>query len=108
MAVEPENHGKGKGIYLSMTGRKILQHWEKYRPNMVKRLRREGRLLSLVYQTQESVIQALHQLETIQGLPVDQAQEIVRPMWCLPDEETSPDLAASGTPSDPLTPGTIA
>ena len=68
---------------------KILTHWKEFQPTLVKRLRQEGRLQPVLQELAERVVQSRADLMQ-QGLDWYQADELVRPMWQLPDETVEP------------------
>jgi len=68
---------------------KILTHWKEFQPTLVKRLRQEGRLQPVLAELAERVVQSRAELMQ-QGLDWYQADELVRPMWQLPDETVEP------------------
>lgn len=68
----------------------ILSHWKEFQPTLVKDLRESGDLDRVVSELAERVIQTRADLISNHGLDWYQADELVRPMWQLPDEEVEP------------------
>jgi hypothetical protein len=72
---------------LGSLGLQIKAHWKQYRPKMSAALEKQGKLQESVHMAQEPTSDALHKLLE-QGLPYDQAWELVREEWAfLPSEE---------------------
>ena len=67
----------------------ILDHWKEFQPTLVKELRAKGDLDRVVKELAE-LVSEVHGGLIGQGLDWYQADELVRPMWQLPDEETEP------------------
>ena len=63
----------------------ILKHWREFRPTMVRELEDSGDLDQLLEDLAERVLNTRADL-IAQGLDWYQADELVRPMWQLPDE----------------------
>lgn len=79
--------------HLLPLGQKILKHWQEFRPKMCRDLEKQGKLRQSVYAAQELTVQALYDLEVKQGLPRNQAWELVREQWAfLPAESDQPKI----------------
>jgi hypothetical protein len=76
---------------LSPFAQRILQHWETHRPTMVAELRQAGTLEASVLAAENRTLD----VETAarkRGMEPHEARELSRQEWCLPDEETQPEL----------------
>ena len=83
---------------LGSLGLQIKAHWKEHRPKMFKALEQAGQLEASVHAAQELTADALSDLLD-QGLPYNQAWELVREEWAfLPSEDNVPVL-----PFDPIT-----
>ena len=67
----------------------ILRHWEEFQPTLVKDLRASGELDRVLEELAERVVEMRAGLIE-QGLDWYQADELVRPLWQLPDETVEP------------------
>lgn len=59
-------------------GEKILEHWKEFRPQTVAQLQKEGNLLPVIYDLQQSARRQLADLQA-RGLNQIEAQELVYP-----------------------------
>jgi hypothetical protein len=74
-----------------------IEHWKKYRPKMYRELLKGGKLQERVVKAAQLTEEALEDLLS-EGVPYDQAWELVREMWiCLPTEEDVPLLGEDPT-----------
>ena len=90
----------------------ILNHWREFQPTLVRDLEKSGELDQLIESLANRVAETKAGLIE-QGLDWYQADELVRPMWQLPDETVEPvasepalsahqaTLPAIATPHDP-------
>jgi hypothetical protein len=87
-------------------GFKILQHWKRYRPTMVKTLEQQNQLQQAVFAAQELTTDLLYELTVVQKMDYQMAWEIATREWAfLPTEEDQPRLSfdpANLSPHPPL------
>ena len=65
-------------------GQMILEHWQKYRPEMVAELRRTNQLDRTVYEVQEATGDLLYELVSVQKMDYQAAWEIATREWLHP------------------------
>ena len=82
----------------------IKAHWKKFRPTMYRELEQQGILDQQAQNASDLTKDALADLIE-QGLPYNQAWEMVRENWAfLPSEEDQPHLAETPPfPNPPIT-----
>ena len=69
-------------------GYKILEHWKRYRPTMVRELEKGNHLQQAVFAAQELTGDLLYELTVVQKMDYHAAWEIASREWAfLPDEE---------------------
>jgi len=92
-------------------GHQILEHWNRYRPSMVRKLTQENQLQQAIYAAQELTGDLLYDLTVVQKMDYQPAWEIATREWAfLPDEEDQPQLSFDPASLDPyqLLPATSA
>jgi len=71
-------------------GKRILRHWQKYRPKTVQRLKAKGLLNETVNEAAEEHAQTVSQMLGA-GFGADQADEVAREPWISPETRTADD-----------------
>ena len=83
-------------------GYKILEHWKRYRPTMVRELEMGNHLQQAVFAAQELTGDLLYELTVVQKMDYHAAWEIASREWAfLPDEEDQPQLSFDPATLDP-------
>ena len=83
-------------------GYKILEHWKRYRPTMVRELEKENQLQEAVFAAQELTGNLLYELAVVQKMEYQPAWEIATREWAfLPDEQDQPQLSFDPATLDP-------
>ena len=83
-------------------GYKILEHWKRYRPKMVRELEKGNHLQQAVFAAQELTGDLLYELTVVQKMDYHAAWEIASREWAfLPDEEDQPQLSFDPATLDP-------
>lgn len=83
-------------------GYKILEHWKRYRPAMVRGLEKEHQLHQAVFAAQELTGNLLYELTVVQKMDYQSAWEIATREWAfLPDEDDQPQLSFDPATLDP-------
>jgi hypothetical protein len=79
---------------LDLFARKVLKHWEEFRPKMCRKLKEKGQLYLAAQAAAERTSELLMDLWHGKAkLPYDQAREIAYREWyLLPDEKEHPNL----------------
>ena len=86
-------------------GYKILEHWKRYRPTMVRELEKGNHLHHAVFAAQELTGNLLYELMVVQKMDYQFAWEIATREWAfLPDEEDQPELSFDPATLDPYQP----
>ena len=86
-------------------GYKILEHWKRYRPTMVRELEKGNHLQQAVFAAQELTGDLLYELTVVQKMDYHAAWEIATREWAfLPDEEDQPQLSFDPASLDPYQP----
>jgi hypothetical protein len=67
----------------------ILDHWSRYHPSMLARLKRENQLEKVLEETAEQFTDLLYQLVSVQKMEHNQAWEIAVNQFLLPEESSS-------------------
>jgi len=62
-------------------GQMILEHWKKYRPQMVEDLQRANQLDQAIYEVQERTGDLLYELVSIQKMDYQGAWEVATQEW---------------------------
>jgi hypothetical protein len=87
-------------------GYKILEHWKRHRPLMVRSLELGNQLQQAILAAQELTTNLLYELAIVQKMDYQAAWEIATREWAfLPDEEDQPQLSfdpATLNPHQPL------
>src|ERR1700683_1359358 len=87
---------------LTPLGHQILEHWNRYRPAMVRKLTRQNQLQQAIYAAQELTGDLLYDLTVVQKMDYHAAWEIASREWAfLPDEEAQPQLSFAPATLDP-------
>ena len=90
---------------LTPLGHQILEHWNRYRPAMVRKLTRQNQLQQAIYAAQELTGNLLYDLTVVQKMDYQPAWEIATREWgFLPDEEDQPQLSFDPANLDPHQP----
>ena len=90
---------------LTPLGHQILEHWNRYRPAMVRKLTRQNQLQQAIYAAQELTGNLLYELMVLQKMDYQFAWEIATREWAfLPDEEDQPELSFDPATLDPNQP----
>ena len=83
-------------------GYKILEHWKRYRPTMVRELEKGNHLQQAVFAAQELTGDLLYELTVMQKMDYHAAWEIASREWAfLPDEDDQPQLSFDPATLDP-------
>ena len=86
-------------------GYKILEHWKRYRPTMVRELEKGNHLQQAVFAAQELTGDLLYELTVVQKMDYHAAWEIASREWAfLTDEEDQPQLSFDPATLDPNQP----
>jgi hypothetical protein len=81
-------------------GQMILEHWKKYRPQMVEDLRRANQLDQAIYEVQERTGDLLYELVSVQKMDYHAAWEIATREWAfLPSQNRPQSSSAASTPT---------
>ena len=79
---------------LTPLGHQILEHWNRYRPTMVRKLTQQNQLQQAIYAAQELTGNLLYDLTVVQKMDYQAAWEIATKEWAfLPGEEDQPQLS---------------
>ncbi len=65
---------------------RILAHWQKFRPTLVRDLERSGELDAVITGLEQTIVEKRAAMIE-QGMSREQADEMVRPMWMTSDED---------------------
>ena len=63
---------------------RILHHWEEFRPTLLRDLERSGELDAVVSSLEQTILEKRAVL-LAQGLSLERADELLRPMWMISD-----------------------
>jgi hypothetical protein len=75
-------------------GYRILEHWKRYRPNMVRSLEQANHLQKAIFAAQELTTDLIYELAVVQKMEYQPAWEIATREWAfLPDETEQPQLS---------------
>ena len=86
-------------------GYKILDHWKRHRPTMVRDLEQANQLQQSVFAAQELTGNLLYELAVVQKMEYQTAWEIATREWAfLPDEQDQPQLSFDPAMLDPHQP----
>ena len=66
---------------------RILVHWQEFRPTLVRDLERSGELDAVVKNLEKTILEKRAGLIE-QGMSLEQADEMVQPMWMTSDKDT--------------------
>ena len=66
---------------------RILYHWHKFRPTLVRDLERSGELDAVIDGLEQTVLEK-QAVMLKQGLSRQQADERLRPLWMISDDES--------------------
>jgi len=66
---------------------RILDHWHEFRPTLVRDLERSGELDAVVASLEQTILEK-QALMVEQGLSREQADERLRPLWMISDDES--------------------
>jgi tRNA(Ile)-lysidine synthase TilS/MesJ len=81
-------------------GQMILEHWKKYRPQMVEDLRRANQLDQAIYEVQERTGDLLYELVSVQKMDYHAAWEIATREWAFLQSQNRPQSSsAASTPT---------
>ena len=90
---------------LTPLGHQILEHWSKYRPQMVASLTAQNQLSQAIFAAQELTSNLLYELAVVQKMDYQLAWELATREWAfLPDEEDQPQLSFDPATLDPKQP----
>ena len=88
---------------LTPLGHQILEHWNRYRPAMVRKLTQQNQLQGAIYAAQELTGDLLYDLTVVQKMDYQPAWEIATREWAfLPDEEDQPQLSFDPATLEPV------
>jgi hypothetical protein len=73
----------------------ILEHWQKYHPQMVTELREANQLDQTIYEAQETTGDLLYELVSVQKMDYQAAWEIAKREWA---QSPSPNPRLSSLP----------
>jgi hypothetical protein len=77
---------------LTPLGHQILEHWNRYRPAMVRKLTQQSQLQQAIYAAQELTGNLLYDLTVVRKMDYQPAWEIATREWAfLPNEEDQPN-----------------
>ena len=65
---------------------RILIHWREFRPTLVRDLERSGELDAVVTNLEKTILEKRAGMIE-QGMSLEQADEMVRPMWMISDKD---------------------
>ncbi len=90
---------------LTPLGHQILDHWSKYRPQMVESLTAQNQLSQAIFAAQELTSNLLYELAVVRKMDYQIAWELATREWAfLPDEEDQPQLSFDPATLDPKQP----
>jgi len=67
----------------------ILEHWERYHPRMLARLRQENRLEQTLEETARQFADLMYDLVSVKKIEYHQAWELATEQFLLPEESSS-------------------
>ena len=86
-------------------GQKILNHWIKYQPQMVKELLKNNQLQQTLHETEERTGDLLYELLSVQKMEYHKAWEIATREWgFLPTEDHPPQPSSTTSNQSPKDP----
>ena len=65
---------------------RILDHWYEFRPTLVRDLERSGELAAVVAALEQTILEK-QAVMLKKGLSLEQADELLRPMWMISDDD---------------------
>lgn len=77
----------------------ILEHWSRYQPRMLERLRRENRLEKELEETAQQLSDLLYELVSVNKMEYHQAWEVAIRQFLLPEESSSTTSPKSDLPA---------
>jgi hypothetical protein len=81
-------------------GQMILEHWKKYRPQMVEDLQRANQLDQAIYEVQERTGDLLYELVSVQKMDYQAAWEVATQEWAfLPSQSRPQSSSVASTPT---------
>ena len=70
-----------------MLRNRILDHWYEFRPTLVRDLERSGELAAVVAALEQTILEK-QAVMLKKGLSLEQADELLRPMWMISDDDS--------------------
>ena len=70
-----------------MLRNRILHHWQTYRPTLLRDLERSGELEAVITSLELTIRERQGRL-LAQGLSLEQADDVLRPMWMVFEHES--------------------
>ena len=67
-----------------MLRNRILYHWQEFRPTLLRDLERSGELDAVVSSLERTILEK-QAVMLEQGLSLEQADELLQPMWMISD-----------------------
>ena len=76
-----------QGEPLMLLRNRILDHWYEFRPTLVRDLERSGELAAVVAALEQTILEK-QAVMLNKGLSLEQADEFLRPMWMISDDDS--------------------
>ena len=80
-------HGRRYTPSLMLLRNRILDHWYEFRPTLVRDLERSGELAAVVAALEQTILEK-QAVMLKKGLSLEQADELLRPMWMISDDDS--------------------